>query len=141
MKATWMYRIAAGVFVLFALGHTFGFLAFRPSSAEGRAVFDAMNNVHFVESGTTYSYGAFYRGFGLSISVSMILSAFLAWHLGELARKLPHAIGALGWVFFAAQVAGTAIGLKYFGEPQAIFFALVALCVGGGAWLTPGRAT
>jgi hypothetical protein len=140
MKATWLYRIAAVVFVLFALGHTFGFLSFRPSSAEGRAVFDAMNNVHFTQSGMTYSYGAFYRGFGLSCSVSMIFSAFLAWHLGELARKLPQAIGALGWAFFAAQILGVAISLKYFGTPQAMFSAMVTLCVGAAAWLAPGRA-
>jgi hypothetical protein len=140
MKATWLYRIAAVVFLAFALGHTFGFLSFRPSSAEGRAVFDEMNNIHFVQSGTTYSYGRFYRGFGLSISVSMIFSAFLAWHLGELARKLPQAIGALSWIFFSAQVAGVAISLKYFGPPQALFSALLAVCVGSGAWLVPGRA-
>ena len=28
MKATWLYRAAAVVFVLFALGHTLGFLEF-----------------------------------------------------------------------------------------------------------------
>jgi hypothetical protein len=140
MKATWLYRTAAVVFVLFALGHTFGFLSFRPSSAEGHAVFDAMNTVHFAEGRSTYSYGAFYRGFGLSCSVSLIFSAFLAWHLGELARKLPQAIGALGWVFFAVQIAGTAITLRYFGAPQAMFSALVTLCLGAGAWLVPGRA-
>jgi hypothetical protein len=138
MKATWLYRTAAVVFVLFAIGHTLGFLSFRPSSAEGRAVFDAMNTVHFAEGGRTYSYGAFYRG--LSCSVSLIFSAFLAWHLGELARKLPQAIGALGWVFFAVQIAGIAISLRYFGAPQAMFSALVALCVGSAASLVPGRA-
>ena len=140
MKATWLYRTAAVVFALFALGHTFGFLSFRPSSNEGRAVFDAMNTVHFAEGGRTYSYGAFYRGFGLSCSVSLIFSGFLAWHLGELARKLPQAIGALGWVFFAVQIVGIASSLRYFGAPQAMFSALAALCVGCAAWLVPGRA-
>ncbi len=139
MKATWLYRTAAVVFVLFALGHTLGFLSFQPSSKEGRAVFDAMNNVHFAEGGRTYSYGAFYRGFGLSCSVWLVFSAFLAWHLGELARKLPQAIGALGWVFFAVQIAGIAISLRYFGAPQAIFSALVALCLGSAAWLVSGQ--
>jgi hypothetical protein len=112
MKATWLYRIAALVFLPFALRDTFGFLSLRPSSAEGRAVFDSMNHSCFSESGTTYSYGAFYRGFDLSISVSMIFSAFLARHLGELARTLPQGIGALGWEFFAPQVAGTAVTLR-----------------------------
>jgi hypothetical protein len=47
MSATLLYRIAAFVFVLFAVGHTYGFLSLRPPSAEGRAVYDAMNTVRF----------------------------------------------------------------------------------------------
>ena len=111
MKATVLYRIAAVVFLLFAAGHTYGFLSLRAPSAEGRAVFDAMNTVTFEESGRSYTYGAFYRGFGLSITFSMILSAFLAWHLGELARNAPASIGMIGWVFFAVQAAGIVLSL------------------------------
>src|SRR5450432_309219 len=73
MSATLLYRIAAGVFVLFAVGHTYGFLSLRPASSEGRAVYDAMNTVHFEEGGQSLTYGAFYRGFGLSCTASMIL--------------------------------------------------------------------
>jgi len=43
MKAVTLYRIASVLLVLFAAGHTFGFLKFKPSSAEGLAVRDAMN--------------------------------------------------------------------------------------------------
>jgi hypothetical protein len=121
MKAIWLYRIAAVLFVLFAAGHTFCFLSFTAPSAEGRAVFDAMNQVYFSKGQTTYNYGEFYRGFGLSCSVSMLFSAFLSWHLGELARTLPQAIGALGWIFFVVQLTGLAISVKYFGIPPTIF--------------------
>jgi len=38
MNATLLYRIAAFVFLLFALGHTYGFLSLRAPSAEARAV-------------------------------------------------------------------------------------------------------
>ena len=123
--------MAAVLFVFFALGHTYGFLSLRVPSAEGRAVFDGMNNVHFTIRGTSYSYGNFYRGFGLSCTVSMLFSAFLAWHLGELARTVPQAIGALGWVFFVVQLAGLVLSLKYFGLPPAIFSALAAFA---SAW-------
>ena len=87
MAATWLYRIAAIVFVLFALGHTYGFLSLRPPSEEARAVYAAMNTVHFVVNGRSYTYGGFYRGFGLSCTASMIFSAFLSWHLAGLARS------------------------------------------------------
>jgi hypothetical protein len=135
MKATWLFRVAAVVFLLFAAGHTFGFLSFRAPTPEGRAVYDAMNQVHFTVGSTDYSYGNFYRGFGLSCSVAMLFSAFLSWRLGTLARELPQAIGALGWVFFFVQVAGVLICLKYFGAVQAIFSAAVAICIGAASWL------
>jgi hypothetical protein len=135
MKATWLYRIAAVVFLLFAAGHTFGFLSFRAHSAEGIAVFDAMNNVSFEEDGRSYSYGKFYRGFGLSCSVAMLFSAFIAWHLGSLAAKSPQAIGALGWVFCAVQLAGAYLSWKYFGPPPVVFSLALALCLGWAAWL------
>ncbi len=65
MKPTLLYRIAAVLFVLFAAAHTIGFRRFVPPSTEGLAVRDAMNDVHFVLHGGSYSYGGFYNGFGL----------------------------------------------------------------------------
>jgi hypothetical protein len=123
------------VFVLFALGHTYGFLSFRPSSAEGRAVYESMNSVHLVESGRSFTYGGFYRGFGLSATVSMLFWAYLCWHLGELARTNPAAIGTLGWAFFAVQLAGVVLSFLYFGPPPMVLSLLVALLVGLAAWL------
>jgi hypothetical protein len=134
MSATSLYRTAAIVFALFALGHTYGFLSLQATTAEARAVFDAMNIVHFEVGGRSFSYGGFYRGFGLSCTVSMVLSAFLSWHLGELARSAPGAIGALGWVFFAAQLAGVVLSFLYFGLPPMVLSALVAGVVGLAAF-------
>jgi hypothetical protein len=42
-----VYKIAAVLFLLFTAGHIFRFLSFRPSSPEGRAVFESMNRVFF----------------------------------------------------------------------------------------------
>jgi hypothetical protein len=138
MKATVLYRIASVVFLLFALGHTVGFLSLRAPTAESRAVFDGMNTVQFEVGGRGYTYGGFYRGFGLSCTVSMILSAFLSWHLGQLARSAPSSIGALGWVFFAAQLAGVVLSWKYFGPPPVVLSVLVAIVLGWAAWLVRG---
>src|ERR1700719_1383853 len=135
MSATLLYRIPAFVFVLFAVGHTYGFLSLRPPSAEGRAVYDAMNTVRLEVGGKNFTYGAFYRGFGLSCTASMILSAFLCWHLGELARSAPAAIGVLGWAFFAVQVVGVVLSFLYFGLPPMVLSAVVAAIVGVAALL------
>jgi len=136
MKATWLYRIAAILFLLFATGHTIGFLKFVPSTPEGRAALDAMNNVQ-LQPGAAYSYGGFYRGFGLFVTIYFLFAAFVAWHLGELARKFPAAAGSLPWTFFGLQLVGLALCWKYFSPPPVVFSALVALCVGCAALLVP----
>jgi len=136
VTATVLYRIAAIIFVLFAVGHTYGFLSLRAPSAEGRAVYGSMDAVHFELSGRSYSYGNFYRGFGLSCTVSMLLSAFLAWHLGQLARSTPTAVGFMGWAFFFLQLPGVVLSFLYFGPPPMVLSALVALLLGCAAWLT-----
>ena len=61
-----------------------------------------------------YSYGGFYEGFGLYISVYLLFSAILAWQLGNIAAASPHVIGMIGWTFFGVQVVGLALSCIYF---------------------------
>ncbi len=135
MSATLLYRIASVLFVLFAAGHTVGFLKFQPPTPEGLAARDAMNNVYFEVSGARFSYGGFYVGFGLYVTVYLLFAAFLSWHLGGLASQNPQAIGALGWMFFAVQVASLVLSWKYFFLPPTVLSGLVAVCLGWAAWL------
>jgi len=131
-----LYRIAAVLFVLFAAGHTFGFLKFKPPTSEGVAVRDAMKNVQFRVDGRDYSYGGFYTGFGLYTTVYLLFSALLAWHLGNLAATSPHAVGVVGWAFFAVQVIGLALSWVYFFPVPAILSAVIAICLGLASWFT-----
>ena len=135
MSATILYRIAAIVLILFAAGHTAGFLTLKPPTAEGIAVRDGMNNVHFAVGSKLYTYGGFYKGFGLTITVYMLFTALLAWHLGGLAATNPGAIGILGWAFFALHVASVVLSCVYFFPIPAVFGAVVALCTGWAAVL------
>jgi hypothetical protein len=139
MNTTTLYRIASVVFILFAVGHTVGFLRLKPPSPEARAVFDGMNNVHFQVRGSNFSYGGFYRGFGLTITVYLIFSAFLAWYLGTLASSNPQSIGLLGWPFMVVQIALLALSWKYFSAAPAMLSAIVAVCLGWAAWLVAGK--
>ena len=139
MKAAILYRIASVIFVLFAAGHTVGFLTLVPPSPEARAVYEGMNSVHFQLRGESFSYGGFYRGFGLSITVTLLFSAFLAWYLGTLAGSNPQAIGWLGWAFTLVQVISIVLSWKYFATGPAIFAAVVAICLGWAAWLVGGK--
>ena len=139
MTAKTLYRIASVVFLLFAAGHTFGFLSFTPPTAEGLAVRDAMNSVHFTVRGSTFSYGAFYRGFGLSATASMLFQAFLAWQLGAMVSSAPRVAASIGWGLFVLQLSGVALSILYFSLPPAIFSLAVAALVGLAAWRSAPR--
>ena len=139
MSATLLYRIAAVLLIVFAAGHTYGFLKFQPSSSEGVAVHDAMDNVRFQVGSSSFTYGGFYRGFGLFATVYLLFTAFLAWHLGTLARNSPRAIGKLGWVFCALQLASLVLSWIYFLTPPIVLSALLTICTGWAAWLA-GRS-
>ena len=134
-KASALYRVASVLLILFAVGHTVGFLKFKAPSVEGRAVWDSMNNVHFRLGRASSSYGGFYIGFGLFATLYLLFAAYLAWHLGGLARSNPQAIGALGWMFFAVQVVSLVLSWKYFLPPPVILSGLVAICLGWASWL------
>jgi len=135
MSARLLFRIASVLLVLFAAGHTFGFLAFKPPTPDGLALRDAMNNIHFQVGQSDLSYGAFYKGFGLSITVYLLFSAFIAWFLGGLANTQPALIGPLGWVFFAVQIAILVLSWTYFSAAPAVLAGLVAACLGLAAWV------
>jgi hypothetical protein len=141
MTSTMFYRASAVLLLLFAVGHTVGFLRFVPPTAEGVAVRDAMNNVRFSAGRSTFTYGGFYVGFGLYISAYLLFSAVLAWQLGAFAGVSPQVVRSIGWAFFAVQIVSLALSWKYFSAPPAVFSALVALCLGAGAWLVQASST
>jgi len=130
-----MYRIAAVGLVLFAAGHTFGFLSFRPSSAEGLAVYNAMNSVQFDFNGAVRSYAEFYTGFGLMVTAYLLFCAFLAWHLSSLSASQPKAIGVLAWVFVAVQLASLVLSILYFFLVPALLSGVILVCLHWAAWL------
>jgi hypothetical protein len=135
MKPILLYRIAAVLLVLFALGHTLGFLKFQAPTAEGKAVWEAMNSVHFQIGGSSFSYGGFYIGFGLFVTAYLLFSAALAWQLGTLSLNHPEYIGPIGWSFFLVQIASLVLSWIYFSLPPALFSALIAACLGWASWL------
>ena len=138
MRARVWFRIAAVMLLFFAAGHTYGFLAFRPSSAEGREVWAAMNKVRFAEGAATFSYGAFYKGFGLSITSFQIFAAFLSWLLGSMAERGVPDTRRIAWGMFALQAWGVVLSLRYFSIGPAVLSVVTALCFLAGA-ISMGR--
>jgi hypothetical protein len=140
MTATLLYRIAAVLLILFAVAHTFGSLLAPPPTPEAASLRHAMNQA-FEVKGKSYSYGSFYTGLAVSITIYLLMLAALAWQLAGIAARYPQAIGALGWVFCASQVATLVVAWAYIAAAPAISSALVALLLGLAAWKTrPAKA-
>lgn len=115
MKPSIWLKILAGLFVLFAVGHTLGTAAPRVvHGPEEASVFEAMQNFHFSIMGFNRSHWEFYRGFALIISIQLVVMAAIAWQLSRIAgqspkQALPMAItllvggiglAVLAWMFF-----------------------------------------
>ncbi len=129
MRASLCFRIAAVVNLLFALGHTAGFLSFSPKSPDGQAAMKAMAVV-FSEEGVRYSYEGFYKGFGLNCTLAMLLIAVLSWWLGGLAKATPRVIIAPGVALIAYQIGGLVLALLLFPLPAVVFSAILPVLYG-----------
>ncbi len=139
MKPAILFRVAAVLYLLFAIGHTFGFLTFKPPTEEAQAVRESMNTVHFVMQDKILSYGGFYRGFGLAITGAILLQAFFCWYLGSMARHGNPAVVPLGSALFAQQLASQGLSWLYFGLPPVILGTIVAIILALATWLAQTR--
>jgi|SRR5689334_10829913 len=113
MSTSFWLRSASILTLLLALGHSTGYPWTPDLGAESMAVVARMQAVHFTVIGFEQSYWAFYVGFGLTISVMLLLLAVLLWQLPAAvpdARKARSlivvmlvafaAISMLDWMFF-----------------------------------------
>jgi hypothetical protein len=135
INATLPYRIASILFFIFAVSHTFGVLSKGQPSPEVAAVRSAMDSVRWQFMGSDITYGKIYVGFGLFVTAALLLDGFLAWHLGTLARTNPQAVGSFGWVFFGFGIASLILSWVYFFTGPIVVSALIAICLGGAAYL------
>jgi hypothetical protein len=133
MKAATWFRITSVVMLLFAAGHTFGFLTFRPATAEGQAVWAAMNSVHFAAKHGTYSYAGFYLGFGLFVSSFYVFEVWLLWFLARMAERGVAEARTIAWGLCGLQVVGAGLSVRYFAGAPAVLSVVAAICLGMGA--------
>src|SRR4051812_24799534 len=116
LSPVFLYKLSGVVFLLFAVGHTIGFLTLVPPTEEGRSVFKGMNSVRF----EGYSYGDFYLGFGLLITACQLFFAVMMWQLAKLSKTHPVEASALGWSVAALQAVGVVLGVMYLVPPSVV---------------------
>jgi hypothetical protein len=123
MTSSFWLRVSSVISLLFAAGHSMG--GRKDWSPMGdNAVLRAMKAVHFDTMGAHRSYYDFFIGFGISLSVSMVVQAAVLWFLADLARTDPAKTRPMAVVFAVASAASVAISWRYL-FPMPALFALV----------------
>ena len=130
MLVSYLYRIAAGLLLLGAAGHTLGGMmrTARQGPGAGEAadrVMAEMKSVTFLWRGMESSWFRWWLGNGLSVSALLILAIVVLWVLGNPSARdvmLP-----VAWAAFVSFSLLGFLGFKYFGTRIGIGFSLVAL--------------
>ena len=136
MKTRTRLRIASGLTLFLAAGHTFGAVLAAPTQgAEEAALREAMRAYRVVSMGMERSYWDFYFGSGWTITVFLLTVAAVIWVVGRIAAEAPGlarpAVGALSIGFGAV----TVVCGPYFVTAPIVNSAAITICL-VGAWAT-----
>ena len=89
-----LYRTAAVLILLFDLGHSVG----CPWSDAAWAVdLGGVRSTQFHIAGFSRTYADFYVGFGLIVSVFLLLAAILAWQMGGVSMETLRQMRITAW--------------------------------------------
>jgi hypothetical protein len=124
MNTTLLLRIASGISLLFAIGHSIGGLQ-KWSPMGDNEVLKAMTAVQFDVMGAQRSYFDFYVGFGWSISVTMLMQAVLLWQMASVAKTNATAVRPMIAAIALATLAGGVIAWVFIIPIPAIFSAVL----------------
>jgi len=137
MKAV-LYRIAAVLLVLFAIGHTLGFRQDNPEWG-ATSVISAMQAIHFDAMGFNRTYWDFFTAFGLFFSVFVLFAAALAWQLAGLAAETLANLRGIQWSLAICFLVITGLSWRYAFTLPIVFSCVITVCLIGAAWLPKPR--
>jgi hypothetical protein len=133
MKASMFYRIAAVLLLLLDAGHTSGF---PWSDPKWGVDLGSMRSTHFYIMGFSRTYWDFYVGFGLFVSVFVLLAVVLAWQLGGLPPESLALMRGTAWAFALCFAAITVVSSRYLFIIPIAFSIVITLCLTAAAWLS-----
>jgi hypothetical protein len=129
MKAFHFLRIAAVVTLLYCAGHTIG----RPwtpyTDSEATSVLDAMKDHSFEAEGFKGTYWDIYYGFGLVISIYLLLQAAVLWQVASLAKTDAMRVRPIVASFLVGFLINGFLSWKYFFVVPVVMAGVIALCL------------
>ena len=138
MKASLLYRISSILLVLFAAGHTLGFRQIDPKWGVDSLV-QSMKTIHFNANGSDRTYWDFFVGFGLFVTVLMVLASIVIWQFGSLPSETLAAMRVSAWGFVVCFAVVVYLSWHYFFLIPVVFSIAILLCLTAAAWLSGGQ--
>jgi hypothetical protein len=133
MKTTILLRIASILLLLFSIGHTIGFRQIDPGWGVD-ALVNSMRTIHFDVQGFQRSYYDFYVGFGLFVTVLLILAAVVCWQLSGLQPAVLNSVKGIAWSLALCFAVIAFLSWRYFFIVPLVFSLLITICLVLAAW-------
>ena len=139
MKVPLLLRIAAVITFLYFAGHTAGIPWTPAVGPTEMPVLEAMKSHTFDVEGFTRTYWDFYFGFGVIISVYVLVLAVVLWQLGSLAQTDAVRIRPIIASIFVAFVVNAVLAWKYFFAVPVVVTVAISVCL-ALAFVMAGRS-
>src|SRR5882757_9757325 len=130
MKSVIFLRIASVLTFVHAALHTIGGVFGAPEPGLQQATVAVMRANEFQVMGAMRSYGDFYLGLGLMVSVFLTVEAVVFWQLGSLAKIDAVRLRPVLATFLVGYLCAAVVSYRYFFFAPVITEILIALCLG-----------
>jgi hypothetical protein len=135
MKSSLLYRIAAVLLLLFAVGHMLGFRQSGPNWGVNTLI-GSMRSIHFDVQGFSRTYWDLFVAAGFSVGVFFLFAAILAWQLGGLPAETLASMRGIAWAFAVCFAAITVVSWRYLFVLPIVFSIVITVCLIAAAWLS-----
>jgi len=130
LKAVLLLRIASVLSLVHCALHTVGGVFGRPRhGAEEIAVIETMKSHRFDVMGSLRSYWDFFFGYGLVVTISLLVQSILLWQVSALVRKDAPSMKPVIALLFFSWVATAIVSGRYFFAAPAVTELLIAACL------------
>jgi hypothetical protein len=133
MKASLLYRVAAVLLLLFAIGHTLGFRQSDPLWGVD-ALLSSMRSIHFDVQGFSRTYWDLFVAAGFSVGVFYLFAAVLAWQLAGLSAEALASMRVTVWAFTLCFAVITVVSWRYLFILPIVFSMVITACLAFAAW-------
>jgi hypothetical protein len=130
MSSTLFLRVASVLTLIHCAGHTIGGVFGKPKNgAEEIAVIETMKAHQFNVMGSMRAYWDFFFGYGLVLTVTLLIQGVLFWQLGSLIKTNAAAANPVVALFCVNFLLMSVIVFKYFFLGAGVLELLIAACL------------